>query len=184
MAVVVRCKLICYSIFACIHILYFVEWIYVILNCKKQNRNFFFSHLMLTSQPPLIQTCPHPWSVLIELTGCACTSSCHVWYLNEDGSFTVLLLVFIVSLQLVQRWKWRTSRSRQKSAQWDSCRAQHVQAGSVTSPPTSIYIYVLKWCVHISIRDSYILLWPFSFQVFLSKTTLARNLMIRTHSAE
>ena len=52
--------------------------------------------------------------------------SCHVWYLRTT-IFTALILVFIVSLQLVQRWKWRTSRSR-----------QHVQAGSMTSPPTSM----------------------------------------------
>ena len=58
-----------------------------------ESHNFFFSHLMLTSQPPLIQTCRHPWCVLITLTGCACIlcSSCHVWYLSKDVNFTILL---------------------------------------------------------------------------------------------
>ena len=42
MAVVVKYKLICYSIFVCVHILYFVEWIYVIFNCKSRIAQFLF----------------------------------------------------------------------------------------------------------------------------------------------
>jgi len=65
MAVVVRCKLICYSILACIHILYFVERIYVILNCKNRITQFLFLSPHAHIPAPAHTNLSHPWSVLI-----------------------------------------------------------------------------------------------------------------------
>jgi len=77
--------------------------------------------------------------------------------------------LFIASLQLVQRWKWRTRWSRQKSVRELQTVAgqKHVQTGSVTSPPSSICwssVYTFQFVT------ATVYYYGHSFRGFLSKT--------------